>query len=351
MFSKIIILAVLCFASSAFGEEVESKVFAEAKALPAKIFSGPLSANQCLTIGSKSSSISDPDTKKLVEWTEKLLAALKNKRPKDLAALSHPRLGVDAKKANTLIESAYSRFGNVSDVSVYRLYAFNSVRHPERMLECSSDGLTASTHFGYPIQFGLWLQIQASAEIGRIYISIVPTEKDWSYAAWHVQQWTHAEKDSEHYQEMADKFGKSGKILAAYAHYDAAQKLLNGGELLFLQRRKDLEATRDFALNKQGSWLDRIKILTSPEIVYAGTALVPGFVGVLVRIAQAEQTNGKAMTDKCTALGQTFFNSNETDGLGHLTCDFTNTKSNPNENGLYGSITVSRADIQKRSKS
>jgi len=113
------VMAIMSFSSIALGEEVESKVFAEAKSLPAKIFSGPLSTNQCVTIGAKSSAITEPDTKKLVEWTEKLVAALRNKRSKELAGLAHPRLNVDSKKANTLIDSAFNRFGNVNDISVY----------------------------------------------------------------------------------------------------------------------------------------------------------------------------------------------------------------------------------------
>jgi len=345
------VMAIMSFSSIALGEEVESKVFAEAKSLPAKIFSGPLSTNQCVTIGAKSSAITEPDTKKLVEWTEKLVAALRNKRSKELAGLAHPRLNVDSKKANTLIDSAFNRFGNVNDISVYRLFAFNSARHPDRILECTADGLSASTHFGYPVQFGLWLQVQGTAELGRIYVTIVPTDKDWAFAAWHVQQWTHAEKDAEHYQESATKYLKLEKRLIAYAHYDAAQKLLDGGDLLYLQKRKDLEATRDHTLAKQGSWLEKMKTLASPEIVYAGTSLVPGAVGVLIRFAQTEQTNSKIMTEKCMVVGQSFFATNETDGLNHLTCDFTNTKLNSNDTGIYGSVTVSRSDIQKRSKS
>jgi len=267
-----------------------------------------------------------------------IIAAVQAKNDKALQPLFHNRLNVSlAALAETFGKLDFT-YGSPYDVSVFRLWALNTVDGATAPLSCPGDQVKVYPQYGYPLQFGLWLQVMGQKEIGRIYVSLVPVNDSWVIGAFRTQQWTHAGKD---YAEWADLAGKAAHATfkeSAFIKYDLAAKLTDGGTFVELAVHDDLLKARD-AVMTPDQWVQKIKsAIKGYDTVYASTILVVGGDGILLRLLSAKELSLEDMTAQCKAIAKNLVNLAWTAKVTGIRCSFLLPAEDPKKDGAMGSI-------------
>jgi hypothetical protein len=346
----ILLLSVNCLARFAVAQEVKNEL-SDFRMTPSgaeyrrRLFEKTLSQRSCLilTKGLSSNRLNEvPEVSILIQ---DLTSVFDSKDATKLQSLFHPRLKLTRSRAAQLIgdlESSYGDRGKIN-ISLFRLYALNTVDGEPGNIDCSEDKLSLGTHYGFPIQIGAWFQIVGRKDLGRLYVTLVPGEKAWHVSAWHLQQWTHATRDAEAW--VADALNDSAKNLkpAAYAKLDIAYKLLDGGKFIFMQLRRDIQATKDSILPGEGAWLNIVKQSIPQEpLTYAGTYLAPNGAGALIRLAVDKEPNLETKQKVCNDLSARILSSSWAKPLAGVHCDFAQRGAPENLRGAYGGISVNR---------
>jgi hypothetical protein len=308
-------------------------LFGEAKTPQCSIVSRGLGSSRLLEF---------PEVNQLIDEISK---SFNNRNGTEFKTLFHPRLKVTSTKATQMLDAIANSYGTRGqvDANLYRAYALFNIDGSPQNIECPDDKLSIGTHYGFPLQFGAWFQITGKKELARLYVSIVPTETAWRIAAWHLQQWTHIGKDAEAWVAEALSQSTKDNKPAAYAKLDLAYKLLDGGKFIYLQLRKDIEATRDAMLPAESNWLKTVQS-TAPKasIVYAGTFLAREGVGILTRVTTDTEINLKEKEKICGDLANEVFKVKWTSALAGLHCDFTTPNSPPERRGVIGGVSIHR---------
>src|SRR5690606_13636117 len=136
---------------------------------------------------------------------------------------------------------------------LFKLWALNTVDGSTKALHCDEGRLNLYPLYGYPLQFGVWLQIMGQKELGRIYMTIVPADGKWNVGSLNAQQWTHEGKDFATWTEEALKLSRMGHKPAAWVKFDVSAKLLDGGGFVDIEMRNEVLAARDREMS-QADW-------------------------------------------------------------------------------------------------
>ena len=164
--------------------------------------------------------------------------------------LFHPRLNTSLFAVKEILAKVDTTLGGPLDVSVYRLWALNTVDGSPKGLHCDGDELTVHPHYGYALQFGIWLQIMGQKEIGRAFATIVPVGDKWYLGSFYAQQWTHASKDPIAWAQQAQRDLEKGQKEAAFVEFDVASKLLEMGKNIELELISQVNSARDQIMTK-----------------------------------------------------------------------------------------------------
>jgi hypothetical protein len=310
-----------------------------------RLFEKTLNQPSCLILTKGLSSNRLNDVPEVSAIIQNLTEVFDSKDATKLKNLFHPRLKMSGSRAAQLLSEVESSYGDKGKInlSLFRVYALNTVSGEPANIDCPEDKLSLGTHYGFPVQFGAWFQLIGRRELGRLYITLVPGEKSWHVSAWHLQQWTHATRDAEAW--VTDALNDSSKNLkpSAYAKLDIAYKLLDGGKFVYLQLRSDIKATRDSILPGEGAWLNVIKqALPQEPLTYAGTYLAPNGAGVLIRLAIDKEPNLESKQKACNDLSARILSSPWAKPLAGVHCDFAQRGAPANLRGAYGGISVNR---------
>jgi hypothetical protein len=277
-----------------------------------------------------------------------ILTAIRENDAKKMLPLFHKRMNVKMMQIQTSFNRLNSVYRVPFDVSIYRLWALNTVDGTPNGLSCNQDELTVYPLYGYPLQFGLWLQIMGQLELGRIYISLVPANGRWNIGSFHSQQWTHDSRDFATWDEEGQKNQRMGYPLAAYVKYDIAAKLLNGGGFIDIPMQDHIIKRRDSAITKQ-KWQESIKsILKEWNIAYTATMLVAGGGGVLARIRIDKEISLVDMKKDCNRLAKTLIKQPFHNYLEGVRCSYVLPRENPKKEGLLGGMFLSFSDLKPK---
>jgi hypothetical protein len=215
-------------------------------------------------------------------------------------------------------------------------------------LACHDERLSVYAQYGYPLQFGLWLQAMGSKELGRIYVSIVPVAGTWQIGGFHVQQWTHESKDALAWAADADKDQAKGLRESAFAKYDLAVKLADTGKLLELADYSGLANKRD-TIESRADWEKAIIDAAKPaQVLYTATILVTGGAGILVRQKIDAEISVETMKKDCQALTQRIMDKPWSGGLVGVRCAYNLPKEDPKTDGALGGLFVAFSEVAKR---
>jgi hypothetical protein len=328
-------------------QEAELREPAYAKDLRHRLFKADAKDPSCLIISrglDKRYETIDPSFGQIISDIQQLIAKSDAGKLRDLF---HPRLKVGSKKASTLINELYGAF-DTNQANLFRIFALNTIDGTPYTIECTEDQLSIGTHYGYPLQFGVWFQFAGKHDLGRLYLTLVSSENGWRIGAWHRQQWTHLGKDAEVWSKEALADAAADRKYAAYLKLDVAQKLLDGGKFVFMQFRKDLEATRSTQLGEGTTWMDILKPhFGKQQVVYASSQLASDGAGIYLRIAIPGETKVPELEAACKEVGLSIYKQPWTDGIGGLHCDFTDIGAPPEIPGRWGGLSFSSKELKE----
>jgi hypothetical protein len=315
-------------------EKLREKIFAPALATPA-----------CTIVKSDPRGGTGLDDE-LDAFVRMVIKDIKTKNDTALQLLFHKRLKVALPAVAEALAKLDITYGKPYDVSVYRMWAFNTVDGTPSGLPCAEDGLTAYPHYGYPLQFGLWLQVMGEREIGRIYVTIVPAEGRWNLGSFHVQQWTHASKDFQAWAEDAAKSAHEGHKEAAFIKYDIAAKLLDAGKSLDLKVADDAAKARDAVMTRE-AWDKSVRdALKGYDVGYTSTLLVVDGAGTLVRIKTPGEISVEDIRHSCQKVAEKLLEQPWAADTGGMRCSYILPREDPAKEGGLGGIYLSFAEVR-----
>ena len=275
-----------------------------------------------------------------------LVKGLNTADDKSLLPLFHPRMNVGLPALASTIAKLEHLIGRPFDASVFRLFAMNTVDGHPGGLACDGEQVTIWPLYGYPLQFGLWLQIAGAREIGRLYAVLVPVDGRWLIGALTTQQWTHDSKDEAAWAEQAAKAAAAGQKMAAFALYDVAAKLVGGGNYMQLARTQALSKARD-QLFPAADWEREIRrLLKDEDLAYVATMLVSGGAGVFLRPRVPVELSVEAQKRRCEVMATTLAREPWTKDLAGVRCAFLLPKEDPRQDGLQGALYLPFAELK-----
>lgn len=273
--------------------------------------------------------------------------AIKKKDDKGLQPLFHPRLNVGLLAIQETFAKLDNQYGAPFDVSVYRLWALNTVDGSPKGLTCEDDRLTVNPQYGYPIQFGVWLQVMGQRELGRIFLAIVPAEGRWNIGAFHAQQWTHDSKDFATWAEEGVQNDRMGMKEAAYIKFDIASKLLDGGGFVEISMRDEATKARDAVMSFANFDKSVRQALKDFDVVQTATLLVVGGSGVLVRIKVPAEISVENMQKECNRTAETLMKQQWTGYVEGIRCSYLLPNEDPKKEGQMGGMFVRFSELKK----
>jgi hypothetical protein len=320
---------------------VDPKTNSPREDLRTKIFGADAGKPGCKTVA--------PGVDKELEYfVNRIVTAVKAHDTKSLQPLFHEKLNTSL----AAIDDTYGRmdlvYGRKQDVSIYKLFAINTVDGSPAGVDCDGGKEKVFGLYGYPLQFGLWLQIQGPKELGRAFLHIVPTTR-WNIGSYVTNQWTQGGKDSETWAADAKKLAAAGHKESAYVYYDFAIKLLMAGNHLELPVREDLIKARD-ALYTPDAFDKMLKdVLKDFKIAYTATMLVPdtGTAGLLVRQIVPGEISGEYVENTCADIALTLAKHAWSQDLSGVRCGFNLPREAPKDEGLQGGAYVTWEDAKK----
>ena len=274
------------------------------------------------------------------ETLVKLIKALKSKDPVALQPLFHPRLNMGLLPLKEALAKLDFIFAPPFDVSLYRLWALNSVDGSPSGLVCAEDQATVFPLYGYPLQFGVWLQVMGQKEIGRIFVSIVPKDNQWFLGSFHSQQWTHAGRDPQTWEVEAAKNLEQKSQLAAFLKYDLANKLLEGGKFLILQEAQATASKRDTIYTRDAFKKVVTNLIPSQGAESAASVFVPEGAGLLVRLRVPGELSLNEMKNRCQNIAKSMRETVVAKDVAGVKCSYLLPGESAEKDGALGTIYV-----------
>ncbi len=307
--------------------------------LRSKIFKGSEGTANCRTLKTDPRGQIGLDPR-IDQFIADLIRAIRTKDALVLQPMFHPRLNTGLFALKEALAKIDATFGGPLDVSIYRLWAINTVDGSAKGLECVDDKVTVYPHYGYSLEFGLWLQVMGQKEVGRIFTTIVPVEDKWYLGSFQSQQWTHAGKDPSAWIDDAAKDVSKGLKESAYVKYDIASKLLESGLNLKAVTAADVAKDRDALFNKKSFGELIHKLLPNKDVAYAATMLVTDGAGVLVRMHSPGEISLVDMKVRCRKIADTLAKQPWTSSLVGVRCAYLMPGEKGEFDGGMGSLFV-----------
>ena len=284
--------------------------------------------------------------KDLDKFLKELVAAVKSRDEKSLQPLFHRRTNTTLAAIGESHARMASVVGLPLEVSIYKLWALNTVDGAAKGLNCEDEGVTAFPLYGYPLQFGLWLQVMGKAEIGRIYLSIVPAEGRWNIGSYHFHQWTHAEKDAGTWVKDAFTARDAGDMTGAYMRFDLAKKLLNAGKFLEIPASVDAEKARESIMTSE-KFIETVRTgMTKEDVPFIATLLVVDGVGLLYRLRVAEEISTNDIKKRCREHAIKVKKESWAKGISGIRCSFLMPKEAAEKEGALGGIYIAFDELK-----
>ena len=321
----------------------------QAKKLKIEVFGNSQKSEcQILNKGPSLSSRKGPWPTSVTSLVSTFIETMKEGSANDINKLFHAKIKLKKDFGEKIYYSLKRKYQTPWDITVNRLWALNNPSEFKEPITCITDQVILTPHFGYSFQYGVWLQIMSKTELGRIYLTIVPSQKKWVFAAIHLQQWTFMGKDAEYWTEKGLQQAAQQKV-KAHISLDIAQKMLFGGSLIEFPFKNKLINHQDSVFSKD-EWLASAKKISAPEdLVYIGTLLAPEGPGIVARMRTLKEISMQTAQTKCKILGRKFFKK---DWIGHksggLRCDFVYPREPITKRGILGSQYFTIPELLKK---
>jgi hypothetical protein len=300
----------------------------------------------CVPVRTTSKDAGSAVDKDLDVFVREIVAAVNTRDDKRLQPLFHRRTNTGL----YAIGETFARMANVVglplDVSVYKLWALNTVDGSPKAVNCEDEGVTVYPLYGYPLQFGLWLQVLGKTELGRIFISIVPADGKWNIGSYHFHQWTHAGKDPGSWVREAFQAKADGDIVGSHMRFDLAKKLLNAGKFLEIPAAADAESARDAVLTS-GKFEETVRMgAKTDDIPFVATLLVVDGIGIFYRIRVPGEISTEDIKKRCRVQAEAVKKATWAKGVTGIRCSFLMPKEAPEKEGALGGIYIALSEVK-----
>lgn len=284
----------------------------------------------------------------LQDTVREIIKAMNNSDEKTLRDDFNPRLKIKAGQVAGSLMKLKKIIGSKYAVTNYRVVALNSPDGSTGPIECEDTGVLMHPLYGYPLSAGVWLQATGEEEVARIFIALVPSKKDWTIGAFHIQQWTHAGKDFAMWYETAQGFALKNHKTSAYIAADIAAKLLDGGGFLVFPVKQEAEAWRDKQMSHE-AWVKAIHAtFPQDELVHVATLFVRGGAGVLLRFGIKAEISANAVREDCKVHLQKAMAAEWGEAIQGIRCGYNFPRENAKSEGVMGSIYISKDDLKDK---
>jgi hypothetical protein len=271
------------------------------EALRQTLFASTIKQRQCLLLSR------DPQGKLTQEiqiqtFVNNLMAALRSSDDKSLRRLFAPRLKVKEGQVLTSLSTLKSIVGGSPQVTNFRVFALNSPDGATTGIECPETGFHLNTLYGYPLTVAVILQVVGEQDVARVFALAVPVKENWSIGAWHIQEWSHAGRDFAMWYETGLSETRKSNPISAYAAFDLAEKLVQGGGFVLYGVQEDIKKSK-----KQIGDLTAFEAalrteFKSEKIEYVSPLFARNGGGLLLRIRLEKERSTQDLKKHCEGM-------------------------------------------------
>lgn len=266
---------------------------------------------------------------------EVVMAAINAENLTTVIPLFHPRLNVSEKQIAEALNDLRRTLGSPVKASIFRTWLFDTVDGSPLDLDCDGGEFRVSTHYGYDLSLGIWLQVLGKGELGRLYFSLVPKDGKFLIGAWHLHQWSHIGLDSVAWQDKVSKFSTVLERPSAFLLQDIALKLLDQKVFVVPQAVIAVQQKRD-QIMAQGDW-EKVATETArrldpseqtgnaaaaPDITAIRTALAQDGAGINFYARVPGDISARDFESRCIAIARKFFSSSSWKAVDGVKCHF-----------------------------
>lgn len=347
---RLLILLLLSFAGEVHADMlVPAKIedVSPREELRKKLFTQSLSTRSCKIV-SKNPSGSVTDDPSMTHALQKLIDSINKASDTDLLLLFHPQLKVKPPQVKAALSSISRIAGDGLQASLFRAYAINNPDCDPQPTNCVEDGLVIRPLYGHRLQLAVWIQVQGSQEVSRIYADLVPSKNKWLIGAWNVQQWTHTGKDFAEWRSQAEKMALNKQPISAWIFYDIAVKLLDGGKFLSLPVEKDIALEK----SKLFDGKDLLAILsprfTAEKLVYVSSLFSRHGAALLLRFSLDSEWSANAIREHCKAKFKNLLAETWAKDLAGIRCDYVLPNEPITKEGALGGIFIDQNSLKAK---
>lgn len=256
---------------------------------------------------------------------------------KGISKLFHPRSKVNdslSKSIDIVLSKKHSKPWKISLFRVFELYSPEKARE---LIKCDSDEYLIRTRYGYEKQWAIWLQLMSRNEVSRIFFSVADLNGEKKITGFHIQQWTHQQKEWIDWAQDAAKLADLD--IKSFAYYDIAEKLLSGGDFIYYPAIENIRTSKT-SIMSEDQLLTRFQtILETKDLVTVKTELVADGLGWILRYRIDKPTSTDEIREQCHKW---FKKIQQVDLIeAGLRCSPLGPTEDPNKEGASGSIFIS----------
>lgn len=324
--------------------DLESKPESLSEIVRAKIFSDKEKSYCKVVSKSFDSQLSKYDLK-LETLVKELLVDLKKKRVKSLVKKFHPRLKMNAYEVKTKIFTPLSSavFTDPS-FSLFRVWALDSKSSGSSYIDCDKE-FRMNPHYGYDVQFGVWIQIMSQVELGWIYTTIVPHRSGWVLASFDLRQLSSEGKQAISWQQEAREDYEKKLLNLAYLKFDVAKKLSYTGGYIYIKNLDSIQNDIESRFSDTNPLLKTFSpYMEGRTLLRAESNFSSLGVGIFIRYGVTWKESDNILNQQCRRIAKNIMKIPELQSLKGLRCSFSLPGENLGIDGARGTLFVPKGD-------
>ena len=328
-----------------------------------KVFSKVPEKKKCVKIRKKSTQQTGEQNENRSKATydyvdpalEKILSTLKKSIETNdhyaIQKLFHPRLAVSTGALKQIYIKIETNIGKKVEANIERVWALYTKDGSSEDIECENDELFISPQYGYDFQYGVWVSILGAKELGKIFLSLVPTNNHLYIGAFHFQIWTHMKKDYIGWIKDADIDYKEKNLISAFIKYDLAKKLIFGKSFYRLKSESEIDKFIDENLNRKVWEQLLVDSLPSDTLIHATSILASKGAGLMLRFSLDKELSSYDIKEHCKKVFRTLDKQQWFKKLHGVRCGYNlPQESNHLKDGVLGSIFIDKTDAYSKPK-
>ena len=288
----------------------------------------------------------DPRLEALVKG---VIEDLKTRNISSLVKKFHPRLKVTKYHVKTKIFGTLSSFIFTNpSYSLYRVWALDAKDHQGFSIACD-DEYSMNLHYGYNLQFGVWIQIMSDVELGWIYTTIVPYQSGWVLASFDVRQLSSEEKQAQDWQKEAVADYDKKLINLSYLKFDIARKLSYTGGYVYVKNLDKIKQDIQQRFSDKNPLMDLIgPMMEGRTLLRAESNFAPGGAGVFIRYGVTWKESDNNLNSQCKRIAKNILAISELSSMKGVKCSFSLPGEDLNIDGARGSLYIPRETQTKK---